>query len=140
MSKDEQETRTHKPGSLNSDYLDELDSWDKEIIRIKMEDPTLSNVKIGKIMGISNKTVGLRMNKALVIRTLKDMQKVALQILLDAQSEAALTVINIMNTSDNPSIRLKAAEMVLKGVLSDRVNLEMNNWAQWVEETHKEKE
>jgi len=121
-------------------YMDELDSWDREIVRLKIQDSTLSANKIAKIIGCNPQSINKRLKKAAVIQSIDDLQNTALQLLLSAQTEAACKTRDLMRQSEDDRIQLKAAEMILKGVLSDRVDVSVNTFADWVESLDEEKE
>lgn len=137
MNKNEQKELT---SSINMDCMDELDSWDKEIIRLKLRNPAATQASIAKEMGVHAHTVMNRLKKFIVKQTLEELQKKALDILLDAQSEAAIKTKELMRASEDDRIQLKAAEMILKGVLADKVDLSVNSFAEWAKKVNSEEE
>jgi gamma-glutamyl:cysteine ligase YbdK (ATP-grasp superfamily) len=109
--------------------LDDLDELDKAIIRYRLEG--------FKITEIANKvekhrdTVKKRLTKVKVEQAIKELQKEAIDILIDTQAEAARTLRHILKTGTDEN-KIRAAKEILKGVLSDKVNIESNTFAEWV--------
>lgn len=102
--------------------LDDLDDTDKAIISLKIGEPAITNIEIGKRLSLSRETIHKRLAKVKVNRALRELQKTAFQVLVDAQTEAARKLITHMK-NENPDISLKACREILRGVLSDNINV-----------------
>jgi len=103
--------------SDSEDLMADIDSIDKEIIRLKIENPKIGESELGKRFGISRQAIGRRLRKEKVKKALDQLQKNALDTLLDAQSEAARRMIAHMRSQD-PDLSLKACKEILVGVLA----------------------
>lgn len=104
--------------------LGELDELDKAIIRLKVAKGGLSKREIALEVGCSESTVKNRMAKHKVKFAIDEMQKDALTILLEAQKEAARIIFSIAkDRSANNRDRISACNVILKGVLTENVNL-----------------
>ena len=106
--------------SKEINILDDLDDLDKAIIKLKIEG--LNVAQISEKVKKHRDTVTKRLQKVKVEQAIKELQKTALQILIDAQSDAARTLRNIMKNGTDEN-KIKAAKEILKGVLSDKIDL-----------------
>jgi IS30 family transposase len=111
--------------SANVNILDDLDDIDKAIIQYKVKEPSITNVEIAKRLEVHRDTIAARLKKVKVDTALKEIQKSALQILLDSQSAAARRLSKIVKDG-NDADATRAAKEILKGVLSENVNLNLN--------------
>jgi len=108
----------------NFDLLDEIDDLDKAIIRL-----TIEGIRPGDIaerLGRGRTTVSKRLNKYKVQQAIKELQKNALQILLESQTDAARELRRILKTGTDEN-KIKAAREILKGVLSENINIKLND-------------
>lgn len=105
--------------------IDDIDGIDRKIIKIKVENPSISLEVLAKEVGICRENVTKRLNKDGVQQAIKDVQQTALDMLLEAQTEAAQKMIELSRSKDE-RIALQAAKEVLKGVLSDSQDLTVN--------------
>lgn len=104
-----------------SDILDDLDDLDRAIIKYKLDG--FNNNEIAKKTSKNRQTIALRFKKVKVQQAIDELQKSALQILIDSQNEAARTLRQIMRNRDSKDTdRIAASKEILKGVLSDKVN------------------
>lgn len=105
-----------------SGILDDLDDLDKAIIRFKIDG--LPNSQIAKKTGKHANTITIRLKKLKVQQAIEELQKSALQILIDSQNEAARTLRQIMRDREaKDTDRIAASKEILKGVLSDKINV-----------------
>jgi len=104
--------------------LADLDELDKAIIRFKIEG--LNNNEIADNVEKHRDTISKRLKKVKVQQAIQELQKSALQILIDTQSDAARTLIRIMKHGSDDN-KIKAAKEILKGVLSDNHNLNLSS-------------
>ena len=109
--------------SSEVDILDDLDEIDKAIIKFKLEGVT--NVDIADKLGKHRDTIGKRLDKIKVQHAIKELQKNALQILLDSQSDAARELKRQLKHGETDRDKREAAKEILKGVLSDGPNLNL---------------
>ena len=107
-----------------SNILDELDELDKAIIRFKIEG--LKDIDIAERTEKNRITIARRLKKVKVQQAIQELQKTALQILLDTQSDAARTLKYILKNGTDEN-KIRAAKEILKGVLSDNHNLNLND-------------
>lgn len=107
------------------DVSDELDAIDHEIIRLKLEFPNMTQKEIAARLKLHKNTICDRWQKASLQKHVREAQKGALQILLDSQAEAARRLKVHMRDAD-PDISIKACKEILKGVLSETMNLNIN--------------
>lgn len=104
--------------STEISILDELDTLDKAIIQLKIENPSISNIELGKRLEVHRDTIAKRLKKLKVQQSINEYQKTALQVLIDAQSEAARRLRTIMRTGKEENA-VRACREILKGVLSE---------------------
>ena len=107
-----------------SSILDELDELDKAIIRLKIEGH--KNTEIATKLEKNRQTIDRRFKKVKVQQAIQELQKTALQILIDTQSDAARTLKYILKNGTDEN-KIRAAKEILKGVLSDNHNLNLND-------------
>ena len=93
----------------------------KEIVKIKIEKPSISITDIAKELDINRVTVAEYLKKPEVKKQLDDAYENALEILLDAQTEAAMMLCKLLYSND-PRVALGAAREILKGVLEENIN------------------
>jgi plasmid maintenance system antidote protein VapI len=105
-----------------TDDLNDLDTTDREIIRLKIENPNIKDTELSKRIGVHRHTIRKRLDKPKVIQALNQLQDTALNILLNAQSEAAVMMIEHMRNQD-PDLSLKACKEILTGVLAKSINI-----------------
>lgn len=118
-----QEINQNIPEHSNSDdLLADIDSTDKEIIRLRIENPKITLTELGKRFNLARHTIAKRLQKEKVKKALDQLQKNALDTLLDAQSEAARRMITHMRSND-PDLSLKACKEILTGVLARTINI-----------------
>ena len=111
----------NKQDTTTADILDDLDELDKVIIRYKLEG--LNNNDIAIRTEKHRETIAKRLKKVKVRQALNELQKTALQILLDSQSDAARELKRQLKHGETDRDKREAAKEILKGVLSDSVNL-----------------
>ena len=106
-----------------SNILDELDDLDKAIIKLKIEG--FKNVDIAEKTGKSRGTIAIHLKKFKVQQAIDELQKTALNILVDAQSDAARTLRTIIrNKKTKDTDKIAACREVLKGVLSEKITID----------------
>ncbi|MDY6857676.1 MAG: hypothetical protein SWO11_23870 [Thermodesulfobacteriota bacterium] len=106
----------------NNNKYDELDDIDRRLIELKLQTPSLTYCKLSEIVGVNRFVVSHRMKKNKVKQAINDFHKSALQILLDSQNEAALVLRQQLKSKDE-KIAQGAAKEIIKGVLSDSVDI-----------------
>lgn len=109
--------------------LDDVDDIDKAIIRYKVAG--LKDVDVAEKIEMSRQTVANRQKKLKVQDAITELQKTALQIVLETQSDAARYLRSVIkykrdgNRSDGEIImvrdKISASREVLKGVLSEKL-------------------
>lgn len=108
-----------------SGILDDLDDLDKAIIRFKVDG--LKNTDIAKKTGKHINTITIRLKKIKTQQAIEELQKKAVEILVDSQAEAGRVLRSIMRNPDERSQdRIAACREILKGVLSENINLNIN--------------
>jgi DNA-binding Lrp family transcriptional regulator len=105
-----------------SDIIADLDSVDKAIIQLIIESPKITNIEIGERLNLHRTTIGERLKKVKLQQALAEVQKSALQILLDNQAAAARRLAKIVKTG-NDGDATRAAKEILKGVLVETVEV-----------------
>ena len=118
----------------NITNYDNLTDIDKEIVRLKCENPAISLTKVAEITGYARPTISKHYNKPEVQAVLEEYHLTALQILLDSQASAANTLVEL-SESGNAADRIKAAKEILKGVLVEKTEEESNIKITFVNET-----
>ena len=113
-----------KQEETESDILEDLDELDKAIIRLKLE--AVKDIDIADKLERNRQTIGRRLKKVKVQKAIDEFQKNALQILIDTQSDAARELRRILKTGTDDN-KIKAAKEILKGVLSDNMNLSLTD-------------
>jgi predicted HTH transcriptional regulator len=104
------------------ELIADLDDMDKEIIRLKVQNPKITDTELGKRFKVTRHTVAKHLKKEKVKFALNQLQQSALDVLLNAQSEAARRMIKHMRDTD-PDISLKACKEILTGVLAKSINI-----------------
>jgi DNA-binding Lrp family transcriptional regulator len=99
------------------DLYAELDDLDRKIIKIKTAEPKLNISEIAKRLDLHRTTVSNHLEKEKVKRYLDIISKSALDVLLDAQKDAAMRLIRLTMSSDEKII-LGACKEILTGVLA----------------------
>lgn len=125
----EQEEIEEKPKETRIyDYgiFDGLDKIDIEIAMLTIQDASLSMESISKKIGISRHTVRKRLDNKDLQAVIDRLRLIPLNILLDAQSEAALTMIDHMR-SDDRDLSFKACKEILTGVIPKTLDLNINS-------------
>lgn len=105
-----------------SDILADLDAVDKAIITFIIENPKITNIEIGERLNLHRTTIGERLKKVKLQQALQELQKSALQILLDNQAAAARRLAKVLK-SGNDGDAIRAAREILKGVLVETVQV-----------------
>jgi Tfp pilus assembly protein PilE len=101
----------------------ELDDFDKELLRAKLEQPQATLVELAARYDKNFKTIYLRTSQPLFQRTLKEYQKEALQIVLDARTKAARKLVKLIDSnSENVSARVCIA-MLADVLPSEKVEI-----------------
>jgi|SRR5271157_3172444 len=121
--------------SSEIDILGDLEDTDKAIIRLKIENPAITNIDIAKRLDLHRETIAKRLRKVKVSEAIAELNKSALNVLLETQSEAARKLRTIIRTSSDERAVIAACKEVLKGVLSENINLNLNrgHFQKWVE-------
>ena len=110
------------------EIFDELDELDKAIIRVKIEKPAISNVALSEMFEVNEHKIGRRLKKDKVINAISGLQKRALDIILDLQAEGARYLGKVLRDKNEKTInRLRATREILKGVLAENINLNLND-------------
>jgi len=105
----------------------ELDEIDREIIRLRVETPSMSLRSMEKIIGKNRNILSDRIEDKNLNQYIKEAQETALQILLEGQTSAAQVLIDIVESeAEKTTDRINAAKEILKGVLSDKLNLSLD--------------
>jgi len=112
------------PDNAESGILDELDELDKAIIRFKIEGH--KNEWIAERTEKNRNTISRRLKKVKVQQAIEELQKKALQILLDTQSDAARELRRIVKHGTDEN-KIKAAKEILKGVLTEKTKLDLTS-------------
>lgn len=115
-------TQENTKSTENDSIYSDLDEVDREIVKLILERKGIKNVEISKIIGMSAEMIGRRRNKFKVQRVLEQAQKPALDLLIEAQPMAARNIIKLSRSADE-RISLDASKQILKGVLSDNINI-----------------
>jgi hypothetical protein len=90
------------------DRLRELDDLDKELLRLKLEQPGRSNVDLATLTKHSWRTTIRRTSRPEFQAALKEYQKEAIDIVVSAKKEALRTIVRLMRSKDE-RVALKAA-------------------------------
>ena len=115
---------TRKPEKIEEiDPFSALDRKDKAILKIMIEYPEMPCTEVARRCNIHINTLTKRKNKAHFKRFLKKYTDSALQLLLDAQAEAARVLQDALKDKDKKT-RILAAKEILKGILKERMVLE----------------
>lgn len=117
----------------------EIDDIDKELIRLKIENPSITKTALSEKLGVCRENIINRLDKDSVKKAIIELQKGALDILLEGQTKAARKLIKLLDSSDE-RIVLKAASEILKGVLSDKIDVNVNTFKDWVDSITKSEE
>lgn len=123
MNSKEESTQERKSPKLTEtdmeevDLYAELDDTDRAIIKLKTAEPKILNKDIAARLGIDRRTVGEHLKKQKVQRYLDIISKSALDVLLDAQKDAAMRLIRLTKSADE-RVSLGACKEVLTGVLA----------------------
>ena len=105
----------------------ELDEIDREIIRLRVKTPSMSLRSMEKIIGKNRNLLSDRIEDKNLNQYIKEAQETALQILLEGQTSAAQVLIDIVESeTEKTTDRINAAKEILKGVLSDKLNLSLD--------------
>lgn len=101
----------------------ELSDFDRSLIMLIKENPNISDSQLAKIFECTRKKIANHRNNEVVQAILKELDKSALEVLLESQSEAARLLKRQLKDSD-PKIAQGAAKEILKGVLKEGVEVE----------------
>lgn len=115
-----------QPESTGINILDDLEEMDKAIIRLKVSKPSITNNELASTLGVHRDTIAKRLKKEKVNHAIAELQKSAIQTLLDSQNEAARKLITIMRTGKEERTVVNACKEILKGVLSENYNVNLN--------------
>ena len=116
---------------------DEIDEIDREIIRVKIESPSISDSELAKRVDICRAVARKRLEKDKVQKAIETLQKSAIQVLIDAQGEAARKLVGLMRNGTEGA-QIKACIEILKGVLADKHEVEVRSAADIIK-SHQEK-
>lgn len=114
-----------QPETTNINILDELDELDKAIIRYKIEGHT--NNDIAEKLEKHRDTIAKRLKKVQVQQAIAELQKSALEILIETQSAAARELKRQLKHGQTDRDKREAAKEILRGVLADSPNLTLLN-------------
>jgi len=104
------------------DILADLDELDKAIIRLKLDGH--KNTEIAATLQKSRQTIDNRFKKFKVQQAVKELQKEAIEILIETQSKAARLLRSIIESKTAlDADKIRAAREILKGVLSEKMNI-----------------
>jgi len=104
------------------DVLEDLDDLDHAIIRLKIDGVKIKD--IAEKLDHARSTISKRLNKFKVQQALNELQKTALQIILDSQPDAAREIRRQLKKGETDRDKREAAKEILKGVLSDRITVD----------------
>lgn len=100
--------------------LTQVDDVDKAIIKLVVEDPIITNIKISEIINLDRIHVGQRRNSYPVQRIITEYMKPAKKLLEEVQPEAIRVCKEILkDKSLTPRDRLKAAELLLTPLIKN---------------------
>jgi DNA-binding Lrp family transcriptional regulator len=101
MSDEQTPKKTH-----TRTLIKELDDIDKEMIRLRLERPTITYREIGEKLDLNLKQVWKRYNEPIFQRALTEFQKKAIDIILDAKAKAARRLVRLVD-SENEQVAAK---------------------------------
>jgi DNA-binding Lrp family transcriptional regulator len=112
--------------SESDEIFADLDDLDKALIRVKLEKPAISNVELAEMYEVSAHKIGRRLKKEKLVKFLNEMQKEAIDILVGLQAQSARYLGKVVQDDNEITVnRIRAAREILKGVLSENVNINM---------------
>lgn len=117
--------------------FDDIDEIDREIIRVKIESPSISDSELAKRVDICRAVATKRVQKEKVQKAIAELQKSAIQTLIDAQGEAARKLVTLMRKGTEGA-QIKACIEILKGVLIEKHEVEVKDAAEIIR-LHQEK-
>jgi len=97
----------------------ELDDTDKAIINLIIQFPSITNTDIAKELNLERQTIIARKKKKLFKEVLLDLQKSALQYILDNQKKASEKLVSLID-SRNENVAINACKEILKNVLPEK--------------------
>lgn len=96
---------------------DELDQIDREILRLLVEKPSRTLTEIGATIGMGFRQVYIRKTRPIFVRTLAELQKSAIQIVMDSKAEAVREIRRLAKNAKSESVRLQASMALAADVL-----------------------
>ncbi|MDA3900050.1 MAG: winged helix-turn-helix domain-containing protein [Spirochaetes bacterium] len=109
---------------MKLDIYSNLDDTDKDILKHKIQFPSISNTDLCTRVGISRTTLIARLKKESVRAAICESQKEAIEILIDLQTKAARTLGTLLKSGDE-TIQLAVAREILKSVNPDTLDLKL---------------
>lgn len=108
----------------NDGLFDELDEIDREIIRLKLENPAIQNIEIAKRLGYHFKTISKRLNKTKVKKSLAYLQMTAYEKIMDRHAEIIAGIWRLAKDSPDDSVKLRAYMKFLDKLVPDKKEIE----------------
>ncbi len=115
-----------KENELNDIDLSDFDELDKAILKSKIENPAITRDKLAKEMKVGVSTIYRRFNSEKMSSALSQIQINVIDVLLDGQIKAANKLIELVD-NDDPNVCVKAAKEILKGVLSEKQDINLSS-------------
>lgn len=100
-----------------------LDAKDKEILKLKLEQPSRTMLELSELTGISWRQIATRISRPHFKRAMARAQRKAIDIILDAKERAAYRLIELIDSKDEQAA-LKASIAILADILpAKRLNI-----------------
>ena len=78
-----------------------FDDIDKEILRLKLEKPTITLSDLSQRIGMSVNSIFKRTKDETFLKVMEDYQRTALQIVADAKERAARKLVKLLDSTDD---------------------------------------
>lgn len=108
-----------------------LDEVDRELLRLKLERPTLTLKALGQLVGMSKNKVYDRISRDEFQRALAELQKDAIQILQEAKAKAARKLVRHIDADERLKDQAKgifASIAACKAILAKELEPSTNNF------------
>jgi hypothetical protein len=93
-----------------------LDEADHELIRLRLERPTITYEEMGTAIGLSVSGVKKRLYNPLFVKAIQELQRSALEVIMGARGEAARRLVQLIKSGHEPTA-LKASLALLYDLL-----------------------
>lgn len=120
-----------------NDLYSELDDIDQKIIELSTRFPAMKMTEMGKRLKLGANTISKRKNKVLLKEALIRITKNALVLIENNQYKAAETQVRLLQHPDG-KIALGASREILKGLVSDNINLTVTETSKIIETSLKD--